>query len=282
MTRTSGTAPANAASRQPGPARSPNRVRRCWQRDEAAIGTFVFSRDPDVTEIVGHAGMDFAIIDMEHAPLGIGEVSAHLRAADAAGITGIVRLPGPDHGLMGKLLDAGASGLMLPHFGRDREASKAFCSTLRYAPQGDRPSCTGVRAARFALGSYAEHVAHSNADLIGIGLVEDIDALPNLDSLFDGAGLDAVMPGPGDLSTSMGLYGQPTHPRVREAVDVVIGGARRAGLRVGMYLNSPQEIDDWKAAGLDFFVYLFDTKLLAATYASATTLIRGRLAAGST
>ncbi len=255
----------------------PNPLRRRWQSGLPALGSFVFSRDPDVTEIVGRAGMDFAIIDMEHAPIGIAEAAAHLRAADAAGIASLVRLPGPDHGLMGKLLDAGAHGLVLPHFGLDPVASARFGDVLRYAPQGSRPSCTGVRAANFALGSYADYVKHANADLIGVGLVEDAAVVPQLGELLRDARIDAVMPGPGDLSTSLGLYGQPTHPKVREAVSEVIAAARRANLRVGIYLNSPGEVRDWAPLKLDFYVYLFDIKVLALAYAAAVKEIRSSL-----
>lgn len=255
----------------------PNALRRCWTANRPALGTFVYSRDPDTTEIVGRAGYDFVIIDLEHSPLGIVEATEHIRAADATGIAPLVRLPGPDHGLMGKLLDAGARGLLLPHFGVDEAASLAFARTLRYAPEGDRPSCTGVRAADFALGSYADYVKHANADLVAIGLIEDAAVLPRLDTLFAQARLDAVMPGPGDLSTSMGLYGQATHPKVREAVMQVIEAARRAKLRVGMYLNTPEEAAHWAPLKLDFFVYLFDIKLMAQAYAGALKGIRAGL-----
>lgn len=256
----------------------PNPIRRKWQDQQAAIGSFVFSRDPDITEIIGHAGMDFAVIDMEHAPLGITEASAHIRAAQAAGISPLVRVPGPEHGIISKLLDAGAHGIMLPHFGKDAEAAAAFGDVLRYSPKGSRPSCSGVRAANFAITSYAEYVAHADQDLIGIGIVEDIEVVPQLDQLFARSRIDAVMPGPGDLSTSLGLYGQPTHPRVREAISAVIAASRRAGLRTGMYLNTPGEIGDWAHLNLDFYIYLFDTKLLAQTYAAATEKIRAGLA----
>ncbi len=256
---------------------SVNTLRRPWQAGQSAIGTFVFSRDPDTTELIGQAGLDFAIIDMEHAPLGITEVSAHLRAAKAAGISALVRLPGPDPALMGKLLDAGAHGLLLPHFGKDEAASEAFGSVLRYAPEGERPSCTGVRAAGFGIGSYADYVAQANQDLVAIGLVEDVEVVPRLGSILARSRIDAVMPGPGDLSTSMGLYGQPTHPRVREAVRQIIDTARHAQLRVGMYLNSPQEVADWAALNLDFYVYLLDMKLLAQSYQRAASDIRAGL-----
>lgn len=255
----------------------PNPLRRRWQSGQPALGTFVYSTDPASVEIAALAGLDFAIIDLEHAPLGIAETANHIRAAAGAGIAALVRVPTMDTGLIGKLLDTGAHGILLAHFGKDPAAARAFGSVLRYAPSGDRPSCTGVRASSYALTSYADYVKHADADLIAIGLVEDAQVVPQLDALLKEVRVDALMPGPGDLSTSMGLHGQATHPKVKQAVTEIIAAARRAGIRVGMYLNSPGEIRDWLPLKLDFYVYLFDTKVLAQAYAAAVTEIRTAL-----
>jgi 2-keto-3-deoxy-L-rhamnonate aldolase RhmA len=253
---------------------TPNPIRRRWQAGQPALGTFVFSTDPANVEIAGRAGFDFVTVDLEHAPLGIEHAAGHIRAAAAAGIAALVRVPNNDIGLMSKLLDLGAHGLMLPHFGKGAAETRAFAELLRYAPAGDRPSCTGVRAASYGVGSYADYVKHVNADVLGIGLVEDVEVIARLDALLKEVKIDAVMPGPGDLSTSMGLHGQPTHPQVKQAVADVIASARRAGLRAGMYLNSPAEIEDWRPLKLDFYVYLIDTKVLALAYAAAIAGMR--------
>jgi 2-keto-3-deoxy-L-rhamnonate aldolase RhmA len=250
----------------------PNRVREVWRGGGTPIGSFVFSRASSNVEIVGRAGFDFVILDMEHAPLELGEVESHVRAADLCGIAPLVRVPALDQGLVGKLLDLGAEGILLPHFGIDRAAARAFAACLRYAPAGHRPSCTGVRAAGYTIGSYADYVKHANAEVLGIGLVEDIEAVADLDAILAESRIDAVMPGPGDLSTSMGVPGQPTHPRVREAVVKIMTSARKAGLRVGMYLNSVAEAADWP--GVDFYVYMMDVKVLAIAYTEAAKGIR--------
>ncbi len=254
-----------------------NRIRKIWQDGGVPIGSFMFSRASSNVEILGRAGFDFALLDMEHAPLDLTDIESHIRAANVSGITPLVRVPGPDHALIGRLLDLGAEGIMYPHFGRDRAASREFAATLRYAPQGHRPSCTGVRAAGYTIGIYADYVHSANADILGIGLVEDEEVIPHLDEILAEAKIDAVMPGPADLSTSMGIPGQPTHPRVREAVKQIMDCARRAGLRVGMYLNSVQEAKDWP--NVDFFVYMMDVKVLALAYTEAARNIRDAVTA---
>jgi 2-keto-3-deoxy-L-rhamnonate aldolase RhmA len=254
-----------------------NRLRAAWREKRVPLGTFVFSRASSNVEILGHAGFDFAFLDMEHAPLDLAEIESHIRAANVAGIAPLVRLPGPDHALVGRVLDLGAEGVVLPHFGRDREATRHFAASLRYEPEGNRPSCTGVRAAGYSLAPYAEHVQRANAEIVGIGLVEDASVVPVLDEVLAESRIDALMPGPADLSTSMGLPGQPTHPRVRESVAQIMTSARRAGLPVGMYINSTEEAADWP--NVDFFVYLMDVKVLALAYAAAAREIRGAMRA---
>jgi len=256
----------------PNPGFRPNRLREVWRGGGVALGSFVFSRASSNVEIIGRAGFDFVILDMEHAPLELGEVESHIRAANLAGLAPLVRVPGPDHGLIGKLLDLGAEGILLPHFGLDRAAARAFAAGLRYAPAGHRPSCTGVRAAGYTIGSYADYLKHANAEILAIGLVEDLEPIADLDAILAESKVDALMPGPGDLSTSLGVPGQPTHPRVREAVSKIMASARRAGLKVGMYLNSTAEVADWP--DVDFYVYMMDVKVMAIAYAEAAKGIR--------
>ena len=133
-----------------------NRIRDLWAKGGLPIGTFIFSHDAAVVEIVGRAGFDFALIDMEHTSLEMRDVEAHIRAAAAVDIAALVRVPNFDGVVIGRVLDSGADGIVFPHFGRDREASRLFAENLRYAPNGHRPSCTGVRSAGYGLAPFAE------------------------------------------------------------------------------------------------------------------------------
>ncbi|MEP7205648.1 MAG: aldolase/citrate lyase family protein [Casimicrobiaceae bacterium] len=250
-----------------------NRIRRTWAEQRPAFGSFVFSHDAANSEIVAAAGFEFAIIDTEHTTLGAAEVEHHARACAAHGAAALVRVPPEEIASCGRLLDAGAAGVVMSHFGADPVASRRLGSIVRYAPQGDRPSCSGVRSTRYGLRPFAETVRDSNADLLAIGIVEDVEALADLDGTLARCRVDAVMPGPGDLSTALGVPGQPTHPRVREAIDEIHRAARRAGVRAGMYLNTPDEFATWRGEGLDFFVYLFDYKVLAHAYGAARAAI---------
>jgi 2-keto-3-deoxy-L-rhamnonate aldolase RhmA len=120
-----------------------------------------------------------------------------------------------------------------------------------------------VRAPGYGLNPFEDYATVADRELVSIGIVEDVHVIDDIDALLAVAPVDALMPGPGDLSTSMGLPGQPQHPRVQEAVARVADAARRAGVRLGFYLNSPDDCAVWARYQPSFLVHLFDQKVLA-------------------
>lgn len=257
----------------------PNPLATKLRSGERAFGSFVFSTDPANTEIVGSVGYDFVLIDTEHAPLGIGDVLAHVRAAHGVGTSAVVRVGTLEPAAIARLLDAGAQGIVLPHFGLDLEASEAALAAMRYAPDGTRPTCTGVRSASYGRALFAEYASRANEDTLAIGLVEDAAAVDQIEAVLAGAArLDAVMPGPADLATSLGVPGQQTHPAVVAAVQRVIEAAKALGrLKVGVYVADAALAAAWSQADVDFFVYSIDHRVLVRAYAeSLTTLQEGQ------
>lgn len=222
------------------------------------VGSFVFSVDPAISEIYAEAGFDFVVVDLEHAMNDIRTALAHVRASEARGIPAIIRVGKSTEGDVPRLLDAGAAGIMFPHFGLP---SATGPSATRYPPQGVRPTCTGIRAAAYGLVSFAQYAERSNRDVYTIGLVEDAQALEVMDGLLEEGAVDCVMPGPADLASSFGAHGNFQHPRVVEAVNAVIDGAGRHRRTAGMYVSTPQEISRWHAAGTRLFVLSIDYKL---------------------
>jgi 2-keto-3-deoxy-L-rhamnonate aldolase RhmA len=243
------------------------------------LGGFVFSPDPAVTEIYGKAGFDFVIVDMEHALNDLHTVAGHLRAAAAVGIHALVRLGASTLSDAPRLLDAGAEGVVLPHFGTPGGGAQKAVEALRYFPKGVRPACTGVAAAGYGLGDFARAAEAANRDVLSLALIEDRECLDCLPELFAQYRPDWLMPGPSDLAVSLGVPGQLRHTRVTDAVDAVFSAAAAADIPVGMYVGAPEEIEPWKAKGARFFVYSIDYKLLARTLSDGATACRMRMAA---
>lgn len=241
---------------------------------EFLLGSFVFSTDPSIPEIYASAGFDFVIVDMEHGLNDIQGAVSHLRSARAAGIDAVVRIGPANLGDVPRLLDAGCEGIMIPHFGLPGSGATEALRSTRYSPSGTRPTCTGVSAAGFGIANFASYVERANRDILTIGLVEDRECVEDIDAILERKEVEWVMPGPGDLATSLGVPGQLRHPRVEGAVDRVFSAAGRSKTPLGMYINSPAEIAPWRAKGARFFVLSIDLKWLGLSLKAAADACR--------
>lgn len=257
----------------------PNSAKRRASQGRTVFGSFVFSREPAHVEILGLAGYDFVIIDMEHAPMDIADVERLVVAADAAGITPIVRLANTDHQLIGRVLDTGAQGIMLAHLASAEDA-KRISQAVQYAPGGIRGACTGVRATGYSATPFDVHVTQTADEIWVLGLIEDPAAADAIDDILAGGYVHAVMPGPADLSTALGLPGQFRHPDVTKRVDRVIEAAVRASAIAGMYVSDPADAEQWIAKGARLIVYGLDAKILYEAYRRALERMRGSVPAG--
>lgn len=256
---------------------TPSGFRARLRAGEPLLGGFVFSTDPNITEIYAAAGFDFVIVDMEHTLHDTQVVAQHLRAARAAGIEAMVRIGRSQLHDVPRLLDAGCGNVMLPHLGLPHYGVDEVLRAMRYAPDGTRPTCTGVPAVGFGLRSFPDYVARSNQEVTAFGLVEDKECVRNIDAVLDGGMVDCVMPGPGDLSVSYGVHGQFQHKLVRDAIATVLAAAKRRGIPAGQYISDPSEVAAGRAAGFTVFVLSIDYKLLGAALCGAAGRMRDQL-----
>src|SRR2546428_4605968 len=116
----------------------PNRVKKILREGGLALGTYTGGiADPQIVEIIGHAGYDAAFIDMEHTSFDLRDIQLMVMAAERVGITPIVRTPGFDPAFILRLLDMGVQGIQVPHIS-DARAAREAVKAVRYAPLGDR------------------------------------------------------------------------------------------------------------------------------------------------
>lgn len=240
-----------------------------------AIGCFVFSRDAAVTDVAGHAGMDFVIVDLEHTALSVADVQDHVRAAHRTGIAVLVRLPGHDPGVAFRVLDAGASGVVVPHFGLDAARDEDLLAQLRYAPKGRRAACSGVPAARYGLGNFGEIAARANEEIYVMAQIEDREALGSLDAILARHPIDALMPGPSDLAASYGVPGQMHDARVAAAVLAIQAAAKRAGCASAQYLiDAPVSGHEAARHGAQILVHSIDLRILGRALGQVVQALR--------
>src|SRR5690349_4769407 len=215
-----------------------NRVKRIMRDGGLALGTHVGGiPGPQIVEIIGLAGFDAAFIDMEHTSLDLHDVQSAVMAAERVGITPIVRTPGFDPAFILRLLDMGVQGVQVPHVS-NAETARAAVKAVRYPPLGERGMAAGSRAAEYGRIALLDHMGQSNREIILACMIEDMAAVERIDEIAAVEGVDLLAVGPSDLSRSLGVSGQPDHPRLVSAIDRVREAVKRgAGSRLAIPLN---------------------------------------------
>ena len=194
------------------------------------LGTWIGSASPLVAEAVGHSGFEWGVLDMEHSPLELMNLVHLLQAVGTTKLVPVVRVPANDPVTVKRVLDLGATTLMVP-FVQDAEQARLAVAATRYAPDGVRGLDANCRAARFGLAP--AHLRTANQTIGLIAELESVEALRELEAVADVDGIDALFVGPADLSASMGHVGQFTHPAVTDLMAQAVQRARRAGKPIG-------------------------------------------------
>jgi 4-hydroxy-2-oxoheptanedioate aldolase len=243
----------------------PNRTKRALREGKGVIGPFLYLGDAAVAELAGLAGFDFVVIDMEHTTRTLAEVQQLVLAAETADVTPIVRVPEPDEKLILRVLEAGAQGVMVPLL-ETAEAAARVASAVRYPPAGTRGTFSHSRAARYGLAAapLAEFMREADREVLLIGLIETPRGVAGIEAIL-AAGVDVAVVGRGDLSSLMGLPGEPGHPSVEEAAARVVEAAAacQSACWPGIAgVLGADEIALWGQRGCRFFVWRDDWSVL--------------------
>jgi 2-dehydro-3-deoxyglucarate aldolase len=203
--------------------------------DELSLGCWIMSRDPILAEILATSGFDWLAIDMEHSPTTLSEAADLIRVITANRCAAMVRLPCDDVVLAKQVLDAGACGIIVPDI-RTRAQAERMAQAARY-PRAGGTGTRGVglgRSAAFGR-KFDRYFKTWNESVVVVVQIEHIDAVDHAEEIASVEGVDAVFIGPYDLSASMGIAGQLTHPDLTVNVDRVIAAAKKAGKRAGFH-----------------------------------------------
>ncbi|KAL2610363.1 hypothetical protein R1flu_028936 [Riccia fluitans] len=178
---------------------------------EKLYGALSVSYSPVNAEILGWAGYDFVVVDMEHGPGDMFSALPVLRALNSARTPAIIRVPDNDEIYVKKALDLGPAGIMFPKVDNAEEARNAVAS-CRYPPYGIRGAAPPlIRASRYGLDS--TYLETCEQDLLIMCQAESEEAVNNLQEITEVEGVDCVHFGPRDLRASMGLLRHPEDPR---------------------------------------------------------------------
>jgi 4-hydroxy-2-oxoheptanedioate aldolase len=234
---------------------------RTGRNGRPAAGMFISSGDPSTTEICASAGLDYLLLDGEHAPLGLETVQSQLRAMAGYPVVPVVRVPALDTMLVKQYLDLGAQSLIIPMVDSAGDAEAAV-RAMHYPPHGVRG--VGSALARSARWNRIPDYLNRAADLVTLVVqVESAVAVENAREIAAVDGIDGIFIGPSDLAASMGLIGQQDHPDVVAAVKTVIDQVKAAGKFVGVNAFAADRARDYVASGADFVNVGADVALLA-------------------
>jgi 2-keto-3-deoxy-L-rhamnonate aldolase RhmA len=219
-----------------------------WRRGEPTPGVWLHISDPTVAEIIGLQNPDWVIVDAEHTPLNLQTLQSLLIAFGGSATVPLVRVPSDDPVYIKHVLDMGAAGILVPQV-IDAEQTRRAVAACKYPPQGTR-GAGPRRAGRY--GTREDHyLATANDETIVFVMIESIEAVRNIDAIISTPGLDGLVVGPLDLSASLDLLNQVTHPIVVEAMLKVAAQARTAGMPFGSGRASgiPEDIAWWLSLG---------------------------------
>ena len=208
-----------------------NHFKRALQDGKLQIGLWSHLCSPISTEILGHCGFDWMVLDMEHSPNELPHILSQLQALKGSPTMPVVRPPWNDMVTFKRLLDVGAQTLIVPYIQNAEEARRAVAAT-RYPPQGLRGYAGAPRASGYGrIKDYAKRCADEICLLLQI---ETVEGLQHLEEIANVEGVDGVFIGPGDLSADMGHLGNPGHPEVVAAIDDAFRRIRACGKAPGI------------------------------------------------
>jgi 2-keto-3-deoxy-L-rhamnonate aldolase RhmA len=214
---------------------------------------------------------------MEHNALSLEDVQGHIMATKGSDTASLVRVRWNDPALIKPVLDIGADGIIVPHVRTEADVRLAVAA-CKYPPEGVR-GFGPRRPSKYGQNEGPEFCRQANEEIAAIVMIEQVDAVNNLDEILAVPGLTAICLGPNDLSGSMGLMAQTRHPKVIRAIETVIDKANKAKIPVCIgTTDDPKVMIEWIEKGVDWLQLGVDWWLLTRSVDQMVSQIRQHLA----
>ncbi len=256
-----------------------NKIKTKLKNGGHVFGTWSMLSSPAVINVIGQAGLDFVVIDMEHGPMSLETAERQVYAAEAAGAAPIVRLGEINEHAILRSLDIGAQSLMLSHVVTAEDAFTVV-EAAKYFPDGKRGLSPFTRNHGYSDENIAEKMKYANEQLfIGV-LVEGEEGLANLESIAKVKGLDMIYLGIYDLSQALGIPGDLKHPKVLKEVRDCARSIESNGLVAGSVAPDLEYLKILYSAGFRFLSYLVDCAILRQGFVSARQSYESLLSGG--
>jgi 4-hydroxy-2-oxoheptanedioate aldolase len=248
-----------------------NRLTEVLRSSSVAVSAWLSTDSPYLAEVFSHCGFDAVTVDLQHGMFGIDRAIALLQAVSTGRAVPMARCPSHDPATIGKLLDAGAYGIICPSIDNAAEAA-AFVRACRYPPLGER----SFGPSRGLLYGGPDYAAHADTTVLTWAMIESRVALENVEDILATPGLDGVYVGPNDLALSLGeTPAAATLPApVRAALAVVADAARRHGRWAGAFCSDGVVAREMVELGYHFVTPGNDVGILRAAATARIAQVR--------
>ncbi len=239
-------------------------LRRTWADGQACHGLWSLLPGAVTAELLARTGADFVVVDLQHGAVTEADLPGVAAAITAAGSVPLVRTRSPSFADIGRPLDLGACGVIVPSV-RDSEHAREVVAASRYAPAGGR--------------SIGRLSAGADQPLVVV-MVETATALEDLDAVLAVPGLDGVYVGPGDLGLSLNLDGADRWGELRGVLSSIIARAGAAGVPVGVHAYTGENAAGYATEGATIVTVAVDAVSLGQVMAGHLAVARGPSEAG--
>ena len=258
-----------------------NKLKTLWEAGKPVINGWLALPSAFASEVMAQGGFDSLTVDLQHGVQDYQSMVACFQGMQGMAdppITPLVRVPWNEPGIVGKVLDAGAYGVICPMVNTKAEA-EALVSYLRYPPEGKRsngPIRAGIYGAYGTAGGYQKT---ANQDVLCMPMIETQEAIDNLDAILDVPGIDAVYIGPSDLAFSRGGVPQ-LDQEGKEALDTyqqILEAVGKRGLRAGIHCGKSDYAVRMIKMGFNLVTVANDSALILTGAQAAVKAVRGGL-----
>jgi 4-hydroxy-2-oxoheptanedioate aldolase len=229
---------------------------------ELVTGTFINLGNSMTAEMAGTSGFDWVLLDVEHGAGDHEALKHQIQAVSGTPAASIVRIENNEAPRFKRVLDLGASGIMIPYISNVEEAERAV-SAMRYPPRGIRGVAKLSRGSAYGA-DFEEYFEHAHELLTTVVQIETTEAVASTDDIAAVDGVDVIFVGPMDLTVNMGIREQFDHPDFLKAKATIVRAAHNHGKAAGILLLHPGQIEQALEEGFSFVALGSDGGLVAA------------------
>jgi len=200
-----------------------NRMKQKIKNGEPLFGAVIAIWYPELAPVINNIGLDWILFDMQHSPVTLGMVRSYVRGIDQTKTAAMVRVTASHPALISHALDMGIYGVVIPDVDT-KEETEMILSAAKYPPVGGRS------INRLMTPAEAEE---TNENIVVIPMIETQEGLDNIDEILSVDGVDGILIGPNDLSCSLGIFTQYTHPKFVDAIERIASACNRRAIPCG-------------------------------------------------